>query len=359
MTPNRDTLVRRYARRLLVACTIALSMSGPAAHASTVEGTLLIGDAEIQDLKAHGEKVQILVARCEAELDYLPSPVAEYSPAAHYSSQGAVHNSISQRFANDGTVAYRAGLCYLLTHDDKFSHHVRDIVIAWSSTVKSVTGDQARAEFNFYFPQYIIAASMVRAESTWNDAEFRRFLKEMVTPLSNSFRSNNHANWGVLLETSVGAYLGDKVVLSHAAQRWQALMQNQIAADGSLPLEICRSDTTDWCGGVHKGINGLSYTHWTLLPAALTARLFELQGIDVWGTPGGAKLASAFSLASAWTCRPDTFPFYGANDGKLNGVRNAAYFALLRRHYPNSDAEKVLNEGNLGLDRYELGLIFG
>lgn len=180
-----------------------------------------------------------------------------------------------------------------------------------------------------------------------------------MAPLSNSYRPNNHANWGVLLEASVGAYLGDRELLSHAERRWQELMQVQVAADGSLPLEVCRSDTTDWCGGAHKGINGLSYTHWTLLPTTLAAKVFERQGMDVWRTPGGEKLASAFSQAAAWTTRPDTFPFYASNDGKLNGVRNAAYFALLRQHFSSRDADQVMKDGNLGLDRFDLSLIFG
>ncbi|WP_204351273.1 hypothetical protein, partial [Serratia marcescens] len=73
--------------------------------------------------------------------------------------------------------------------------------------------------------------------------------------------------------------------------------------------------------------------HYTLLPATAAARVFELQGQSVWQTPAGQQLASAYRRAALWTREPERFPAYARNQRQLNGVRNAAYFALLQRHY--------------------------
>ncbi len=43
--------------------------------------------------------------------------------------------------------------------------------------------------------------------------------------------------------------------------------------------------------------------------------------------------AAVFHRAAFWALHPEQFPYYERNGGKLNGVRNAAYFALLQQIY--------------------------
>ena len=199
---------------------------------------------------------------------------------------------------------------------------------------------------------------MVRGVKNWNDQSFRHLLTDMALPLSHSDRKNNHANWGVFLTASIAAYTGDTALLQRTRVRWLALMDSEVAPDGSLPLEICRSDTNNYCGGEHKGINGLSYTHYTLLPTTAAARIFEIAGGSVWQTPQGAKLAIAYKQAAAWTLHPENFPYYGSNGGHLNGVRNAAYFALLQRVFPNDDGAQAIASGSLGMNGLEWLVLF-
>lgn len=337
-----------------IAVLCAISTSALAASPKP----LLLTDADIQAVKGDATKVEFFVHRCDAELGYVASPVEYYSPAQHYSSQGAVHNDLTQEIGRDGEIAYRAALCYSLTGDVKYAQHTQRIVDAWATTVHDVDRGQGRGDFNFFFPQYIIAASLVRSADGWNDASFVTFLRDVVAPLSNAYRPNNHGDWGVLLDATIAAYTGDKAKFLGAVDRWESLMQSQVAEDGSMPQEICRTDTTNWCDGPRKGVNGISYTHWALLPVTLSAKVFESQGDSVWQTPGGRKLEAAFDRAASWSLHPETFPYYESNNGKLNGVTNAGYFAVLQRHYPNSDAQTLLSAGNLKGDRFDLALIF-
>ena len=69
-------------------------------------------------------------------------------------------------------------------------------------------------------------------------------------------------------------------------------------------------------------------------------------------------MATAYRKAAAWTLHPETFPYYESNGGHLNGVRNAAYFALLQRQFPNADGAQVIADGKLDMNQLEWLVIF-
>ena len=319
---------------------------------------LWLAESDIQQLRGDPRRTEALRKRCDRELDVVAQPVDVYEPPPHYTTQGVTENSSSRNFAGDGNMAWRAALCYAASGDVRYARHSQAILSAWGDRLVSVKSEQGAAEINFDLPTYVLAASLVHGVEGWNDASFRRLLVKTALPLSHIDRSNNHANWGVLLDATIAAYIGDPSLLSKSRARWLVLMDHQVAADGSLPLEVCRSDTIDWCGGAHQGINGLSYTHYTLMPTTAAGRVFEMQGAGVWQTPQGQKLASAYRRAAVWTLHPEQFPYFERNGGKLNGVCNAAYFALLQRIYPDGNAKELLEQGHLGMDGLEWLEIF-
>jgi hypothetical protein len=211
---------------------------------------------------------------------------------------------------------------------------------------------------NFNIPQFVIAASWVRTAGQWDDSDFRAMLKNYALPATHAAKANNHGNWGVLMETSVAAYLEDARRLDVAYQRWQNLLINQVAPDGSLPLEICRSNTDHYCEGADKGVNGISYTHYTLYPATLTAELFLRQGRNLYTTNAGKNLERAYQKAAEWTLHPERFPYYASNQGHLNGVHNIAYFSVLQTHFPKPDAAEALQQGSVGMNSFELLMLY-
>jgi hypothetical protein len=320
---------------------------------------LFLTESDLQAIRSQPAKVASFVSRCNAESGYTTAPEEYFGPAKHYSATGKVHDESAHDLSKAAEVAYQGGICYALTGDLKYARHTQDIVNAWATTVRGVSTPQGHSGFNFYMPQFIIAASLVRTAGEWDDSRFVTFLKNVVAPVSKSDLPSNQGDWGVLLDASIGAYTHDESLFLHAVERWESLMQSTVAANGTLPKEICRSDNSNYCGGPRKGINGISYTHWALLPATIAAKLFESQGKSVWQSPGGQKLEAAFDRAASWSLHPETFPFYESNGGKLNGVTNTAYFALLLQHYPNHpDAQAVLSAGNVTADRFALDTIF-
>jgi hypothetical protein len=323
------------------------------------KGGLLLSDAELTVLQAFPQRASGLLNVCRKQLDRKPAPMADISPGAHYGANGVQATDAPQTLSPDARMAYRAALCYVLSDDARFASHAQAIIDAWASTLRTVGSRQGQAEVRFNFSYFVIAASWVRGANGWDDGRFRQLLRQTIAPVSNEKIANNQANWSVLLEAAIGGYLAEPAMLGQARERWQALMASQVAADGSLPKEICRTDTSNWCDGPHKGINGMSYTHFTLLPTALAAQVLERQGMSVWRSPGGEQLQRAFYKTAAWTRQPETFPFYADQGGRLNGVRNAAYFALLQRHYPNPDAAQLLEDPKLGMNDFQLLLLFG
>lgn len=309
-------------------------------------------------LRAAPERWSALRATCERNLDYVPHPVADFSPPRHYVDREG-EQRMAKPLTDDGHMAYREALCFALSGDSRYAKTSERILDAWATGVQRVDRQQGTADFNFTFPLYALAAAMVHADTQWNDAAFRAFVRDRVLPLSVASHENNFGNWGVLLEASSAAYLGDHTLMERAAGRWRALMLSQVAPDGSMPKEICRSNTTDFCGGPDKGVNGLSYTHYTLLPTTLAAEIFRNAGLNVYAGNAGQQLANAYARAAAWTLRPKTFPYYASNGGQLNGVRNAAYFRILQQRVPCADGSAVLSQGKLNMDGFEIALLYG
>lgn len=350
-------------------CTFTLVAGAAQAQGKASTGTpalrqqinaVLLTPGEISALPRDPAHFTALLASCVARMNRQPAPSAVFGPDPHYTSTGLnASTNNAKALAADADTAYRAALCYLVSGDGRDAAQAQQILDAWAGTLKTVSTSQGRADINFNFPSMILAASWVRGASNWNSGPFDTFLKTTILPQSEASFPNNHGLWGVLLEASAGAYLGDHQLLSAARTRWAALMRASVNPDGSMPHEMQRSDTTDWTGGPGKGVKGIAYTHYALLPASLAAKIFAVQGQPVWHTHGGRLLQAAFGRAAAWTLHPETFPYFASNGGKLEGVRNAAYFTLLLKTYPDADAQAVLRQGQVGMNGLLLTQLFG
>lgn len=344
-------------RTSTLAAAAALLLSS--ASLASAAGNPWLDDGDIQLLHRQPARTAALIQRCDKDIDSAASPLADLAPPPHYSASGVVHTESGKYFSQDGRRAFRAGLCYAISQDPRYAKYAQATISAWGDTLRAVSTPQGVAEINFNLAYNVLAASMVRGVNDWNDASFRHLLTTVVPPLQSSNNRNNHANWHVFRDASIAAYLGDAALMERTRKHWLDLMDKQVAADGSLPLEICRSDTSNYCGGPTQGINGMSYTHYTLTPTVAAAHIFELEGQAVWQTPQGAKLASAYRKAAAWTLHPETFPYYASNAGKLNGLNGTGYFVVLQGHYPNEDGARVISGRKLPMDALDWLLAFG
>lgn len=337
--------------------------TAPTSHAArpVPYAALLLNSEEVKALQKAPTRLNFVLTKLAKNADYQAVPVAVLGPDPHYNAGGVntKKDDGSKHLSADAVAAYNNALCYIATGDEHYAATTQGILDAWAGTLKNVSTLQGRANINFNFPSMIIAANWVKGANNWNNKPFDKFLRTTILPQSESKTPNNHGLWGVLLESSAAAYLGDQRLLKTARNRWEALMQSAVTPNGEMPHEMQRSDTNNWIGGPTKGIKGMAYTHYALLPASLSAKIFADQGQPVWKTPGGKRLEAAFKRAAAWTRHPETFPYYASNKGQLIGVRNAAYFALLRKFYPDKNADAVLKEGKVSMNGFLLLQLFG
>lgn len=330
------------------------------ASASVSRGSVLLSGADLADVRSRKAEFATLLQRCAKEITYEARPISVLAPDPHYSSTGLNKSTNNaKQLAADSLAAYRLGLCYAITGNSKFAATAQRIIDSWAGTLKQVTNAQGKSGINFNLQYMIAAATWTRGINGWDGVAFGRFLRAVVLPNSTSSNDNNHGMWGTFLEASAAAYLGDAALLTKARDRWTAIFKGAASPDGTLIREIERSDTNNWHGGPTKGIRGLAYTHYFLLPASMAAKVFADQGQPVWTTDGGKLLQAAFGKAAAWTLHPETFPFYASNNGKLQDTRGVSYFPLLLRYYPNADAEAVLRQGDLGEGGFFLSNLFG
>ncbi len=320
---------------------------------------LLVDDAQFAALMSNTKLSNGILRKCEKEIVSDTHAIVDFAPTPHYTAQGAnPDDDQAKGLTGDFRRAYRLALCYRLNGNTAYALQTQHIIDAWAVTMKQASNAQGRSDINFNIAQLVVAASWVEHANAWNTTSFKNWLKLVIEPLSLSAELNNRGNWGNLQDISIAAFTQDNPALTKAATRWQTLVTSEIADDGTMPLEICRSNSSNHCDGPDKGVNGLAYTHYALLPIFLAAQILEGQGVDVYGSEAASLLQTAFAKAAEFTAKPDHFPFYNLNHGKLNKLDHCAYFALALKHFPNQNAREVVNTSICKSDIWQILILF-
>ena len=323
--------------------------------------SMLLSPDQWQQVRDNPASYQSLLKGCERNLGYKASPVKVLDVVSHYNSTGVntTGNEGAKRLSADAWVSYRGALCYQITKDPKYARHSQSIIDAWAKTLKEVRGEQARADVNFNFPAMVMASYWVRNVNNWDQSAWQQLLRNKIKSQSTAYTANNnHGNWGVLLDTTIAVYLKDSEMLNKAYMRWQNLLINEVTPTGVYKNEICRSDTSNWCGGPTKGIKGMAYTHYAMQPTTVAAQIFAQNGIKFWQGTAGERLGKAYHRTALWANNPQKFPYYQSNKGKLQSVRNGAYFVVLQRYFASSEGNKAISQGDLQGDGFQLKILF-
>ncbi len=122
-----------------------------------------------------------------------------------------------------------------------------------------------------------LALSMVRAEPSLPPEQLQRVIgwldrvahKQISEPTGPTSCCNNHAAWRGLMAASIGVVAKDDELFRYGIARYLDTLE-QIAADGSLPLEMARHELA------------LHYQNFTILPLIGIAELAHRQGYDLY-----------------------------------------------------------------------------
>jgi len=172
--------------------------------------SILITQENINNFKKHQKDVDALLKNLDEKLDYTPSPMKVMSLAPHYNSAGTNEDKNAQFFQDDSRMAYKFALGYAVSNNPAYAQKARQIIDAWAKTLKAVTTDQSKDEINFNVQYLVIGASLVKNEGNWNTKPFSSFLENIALPASSQANTNNHGLWGVFMESTIYAWLGDQ-----------------------------------------------------------------------------------------------------------------------------------------------------
>lgn len=288
---------------------------------------------------------------CNEGLSHSPQPASNWAVPAYYEDKD-LHEKIVQPLQDEARLSYELSLCYRLTNDERYSKKSVELINAWSETLKTydLSFKDTKLSMSESFSSMILAADLLSTFDGFTPAmknQFKNFLRNIVLPLNTmNDKKNNHANWGLLLVLSSAAYLDDLALFERAESRYKELISIQIEPDGTLPLEIDRSNTTNYHGGSTKGQKGIWYTNYALSPTTLSAEILNINGYDAYSykSPSGSSLRVGYEKAASWSAHPETFPYYKANNGKLFGMNYVSYFEILNMIWPNENAKKKLRD---------------
>ena len=256
-------------------------------------------------------------------------------------------------------MAYTQALAYLATGESKYAATAQRIIDAWSMTLKTVSTEQGKADINFNASYMIMAAAWTKNANQWRAAKFDQLLRNVILPASTRKNDNNHGLWAILMEASAAQYLNDKMLMESAYARWNQILKGAIDDNGVMTREVERSGTSNWRGGADKGIKGIAYTHFALLPVALSAKIFNDEGYPVTSSETGKLIQKAYHKAAVWTDNPESFPYYSGPKSNLEMVNNAAYFILMDKLFPDPTGEQVIKKGNLQMNAFNVIELFG
>ncbi len=252
-------------------------------------------------------------------------------------------------FGRDCHAVFRLAVAYRITGDEKYAAAAVRLLNAWASGLKAIDARQSNTSLSISggFPNFLIAADLLKKSPSFSPADqerFRAFVKNVVVASDSAGlcmkRTNNWANFGVLLALTAGIYLDDPVLYQKGIARWKALVESQISADGTLHEEVTRP------GGKDKapGLMGLWYSNFSLLPATFGAEVARINATDLYGyvSPSGRSLRKAYEKLIPWLKAPSSFPYYKGDPKNLIGVHHYPYFEMLVPRWQNPDALAML-----------------
>ncbi len=261
------------------------------------------------------------------------------------------HREARDGLEADANAAYRLALAYRLTGDAAYGESAAGFVEAWTYEVECFrTSEDSALAFSYHFPAMIFAADLLRDTEAWSaeaEADFASMLRQQALEISSSIssRGNNWGNWGVTLSTAIAAYLGDDELMDEQVERAREHIEGQIDADGHLAEEVTRN------GGV--GDYGIWYSHFSLLPALLTAEIAEPHGYDLFSHENshGLTLGDAVEVLAGWVETPESFPYF---DGPIEDLANVRTIDYLREDGVTAHS---MSHFEIAASRYDLPVV--
>ena len=154
----------------------------------------------------------------DSSLNYKPTPKAHVVRGVRNKTDIG-----SSDFTRDSGAAYTHALQWALTGKEAHAQKAIEILNAWSSTLKSISGHDARLLVGLDGVRYCNAAELIRhSEAHWSKPDQDRFenmLREVFYPTIKDFYPTANGNWDAsMIQTmmAMGVFLDDREMFNRA-----------------------------------------------------------------------------------------------------------------------------------------------
>lgn len=221
-------------------------------------------------------------------LNYQPNPYVN----VHQDGYGS-NDSGGWVMMIDARAAYLHALIWAVTDNQAHADVSISIVNAWSGTLTSVTGVNAKLIGAAAFAGFANAAELLaHTNSGWSAADRAQaetFFRDVCYPLIQDFQPGYNGNWDAIITNAMmamGVFLEDQAMFDRAVNYYKNGHGN-----GSLPNYVREDGTTQetYRDAEHEnmGISGLT----------ASAQIAMHQGIDLYGYLDNRLLAGAEGVA--------------------------------------------------------------
>jgi len=270
------------------------------------------------------EALNFLLNHSQGSLSFSPSPRA----SVHQDAYGN-NDTGGWIMMSDARAAYLHALIWAVTGNQAHADLGIEIVNAWTGTLTSVTGVNAKLIGAAAFAGFANAAELLaHTDSGWNahdQAQAETFFHDVCYPLIQDFQPGYNGNWDAIITNAMmamGVFLEDQAMFDRAVDYFKnghgnGSLPNYVNADGTT------QETSRDAEHENMGISGLT----------ASAQIAMHQGIDLYGYLDNRLLAGAEGVA-----------------GRVvdAGMRQGPCWEMLYAHY----------HGRLGLDMPNTERIF-
>ena len=336
----------------LVSLSLALSMLSPSMMAETtkafVHPGMLHSKAELAFIKgklAAGEEPwksawEQLNASDEASLDHTPKPIAMVVRGVRNKPDLG-----SSDMSRDAASAYAHALQWSLTGKEAHADKAIEILNAWSGTLESVGGHDAKLLIGMDGVSFCNAAELMRHTSTrWakNDQQqFEKMLREVFYSGIKDFYPTANGNWDAsMIQTmiAIGIFLDDRAIFDRAKNYFLSGEGNGAITKYFNHFGQCQESGRDQ---VHTQM-GMGYL-------SCACEMAWKQGVDLYGAADN-RLALGFEYTVKYNLGEDVpFEPYRSVEGryhykkisKNSRGRFRPIFERILNHYVNRKGLKM------------------
>jgi hypothetical protein len=148
--------------------------------------------------------------------------------------------------------------------------------------------------------------------------EYLRWLTESKLALEEKQSGNNHASWWTAQVAAVASFVENSAALHMAFEHYRTrIFPRQIRSDGSAPREEARTKS-------------LSYSIFNLEAFALTCRIAQVKGVDLWDvrTKDGATIVTVAEYLKPYLADPKRWSKEQIAEFQSAGLYSLAFIGM-------------------------------